>query len=266
MNVLLIEDDHFLAKKERAIQILTGLKEYKDLRVEFPNGIAAFGITEYIGKLLKEAGATTISLAVESGSDFVLREVINKPLTVEVISKAADILKNVGITTHAFIVIGIPGEKFEHRIETVDMLKRIGFDWVYIFIAIPVAGSRLYDICVENGYLVSDDFSRHLASKGNIKAPEIDPVEIEKEAYEMNLNINFVNKFNLKNGRYNKANEYFIKIAEKYPDHAFAHFYASKAFKGLNLQEKEKYHREKFQSIISEDSDWNNYSKKLKIV
>ena len=33
------------------------------------------------------------------------------------------------------------------------MLLDSGFDWVHVYLAMPIFGSRLYDICVENGYI-----------------------------------------------------------------------------------------------------------------
>jgi len=163
-EVLLIEDDHFLADKERAIKILEGIIDFH-LKIEFPNGIAVYAIDDVIGELLSKAGVTTISLAVESGSNFVLKNIINKPLRVEAIKPAVDILRKNGISVHAFIVIGLPGELEKHREETMQMIFDVGFDWVKFFLAIPIAGSRLYEICKKNGWLVTNDFSQYVTTK-----------------------------------------------------------------------------------------------------
>ena len=109
MNVLLVEDDHFLANKERTVKILKALGQ-RNIRIEFPNGLAVYKIDEEIGELLKFAGATTVQLAVESGSDYVLNQIIKKPHKSSQVKSAADILKKNDIIVHAFIVIGLPGE------------------------------------------------------------------------------------------------------------------------------------------------------------
>ena len=115
------------------------------------------------------------------------------------------------VSQYAFIVIGLPGEMDEHRLETQTMLLDVGFDWVHIFIGIPIVGSRLYDICIENNYLIDNDMKNHIISRANIKAPGVDPVKIEESAYQMNLMVNFVKNWNMSQGHYEKAVSY-LKI------------------------------------------------------
>ncbi|NTV89620.1 MAG: B12-binding domain-containing radical SAM protein, partial [Clostridiales bacterium] len=223
IDVLLIEDDHFLSNKDRAKRILRELSSF-GIKVEFPNGIAVYAIDEEIGYLLKLAGVTTISLAIESGSDYVLKHIIKKPLLVSMIKPAVRILMKNEIDVHAFIVTGLPGETDAHRIETRQMLYDVGFDWVKIFIAIPIAGSRLFDICKANGYLKNENYSNFITTKCVISTPDINAEKLENDVYLMNLDINFVNNFNTRNHRYEKAIIYFDNIAKRYPHHAFAHY------------------------------------------
>jgi len=265
VEVLLVEDDHFLNNKDRAKKILEGIREF-NLKIEFPNGIAVYAINEDIGELLKVAGVTTISLAVESGSDFVLKQIIDKPLRVAAIKPAVEILRKNGISVHAFIVIGLPGELEKHREETMKMLLDVGFDWVKIFLAIPVAGSRLYEICKENGYLLDSDFSRYVTTKANIRTPEIDPDYIEDRAYLMNLEANFVKNYNLMTGNFHKAYLHFENIAKRYPDHAFAHYCLAKSYEGLGKNdENNKYHHHKFLELITTDSTWERYARHFEL-
>ena len=259
-TVLLIEDDNFLADKQRAKEILRELEKFQ-LRIEFPNGLAVYGVDDDIGQLLKSAGVSVVSLAIESGSDHVLKNIIDKPLRVEMINEKVQILRDNGILVHAFIVIGLPGEMDEHRQETIDMLKGVGVDWVHIAIAIPIVGSRLYDICVENDYLVNTDFKNHIISKANIQAPGVDPSQIEEIAYKMNLLINFVNNYNMTHGQFERAAQYFKKVAEKYPEHAFAHYYLAKAYEGMNSEnELIKKHLSAYNACINNDENWRKYA------
>jgi anaerobic magnesium-protoporphyrin IX monomethyl ester cyclase len=265
VKILLIEDDHFLSDKERAKQILTRLREF-GLRIEFPNGIAVYAIDDEVGRLLKEAGVTTISLAVESGSDYVLKNIISKPLQVKMIKPAVEILRSNGISIHAFIVTGLPGELEQHRKETMQMLFHVGFDWVKFFLAIPIAGSRLYEICKESGYLINSDYSQYVTTKANIRTPDLDPEYIEEEIYRMNLEANFVRNYNLMAGNYEKAISHFENIAKRYPEHAFAHYYLSKSYEGSgNNSEKAAYHRGIFREQIKTDGKWANYARQFEL-
>lgn len=265
LTVLIIEDDNFLYDKKRAKTILRKLSKF-GLRIEFPNGLAVYAIDEEIGQLLKNAGATTVSLAVESGSDYVLQKIINKPLKTSMIKNNVWILKKNDIQVHAFIVVGLPGEMHEHRLETMNMLQDVGFDWVHIFIAIPIVGSRLYDICINNNYIINSDMNNHIISRANIKAPGVDPTEIEEFAYFMNLSINFVNNFNMSQGEYKKAATYFNNIVKKYPEHAFAHYFLSKAYDHMNYDDEIiRKHKSAFTHSIENNENWKKHTNKFNL-
>ncbi|MBC8555974.1 MAG: B12-binding domain-containing radical SAM protein [Candidatus Brocadiales bacterium] len=259
VTVLLIEDDHFFSDLERTKTLLGRLSEF-DLRIEFPNGLAVYAIDDEIGLLLKKAGVSSVSLAIESGSDYVLKKIINKPLKTSLIKDKAEILKKNDITVHAFIVLGLPGEMDEHRLETQNMLLDVGFDWVHIFIGIPIVGSRLYDICVENGYLIDSDMNNHIISRANIKAPGVDPEKIEEAAYIMNLKVNFVNNWNMSIGNYKKASSYFENVVDKYKDHALGHYYLAKAYEGMGYEMVLiKKHVDAFLSSVENSKKWKRY-------
>jgi len=260
MGVLAIEDDHFLADKKRAKEILRRLSDFH-LRIEFPNGMAIYAIDDEVGELLKKAGVTTVSLAMESGSDFVLKKIIDKPLRLDMVKNAVDILKKNDICVHCCIVLGLPGELEKHREETMQMILNTGFDWSYFNLAVPVAGSRLYDICKKNGYLINDDFGEHNTSRCNIRTPEIDPEYMEEKAYLMNLEANFVRNYNLTAENYKKAFLYFQNIVQTYPEHAFAHYCLAKSYNGIGRNDEAIYHKNKFIELINTNSMWLKYAK-----
>ena len=266
LTTLIIEDDHFLSDKKRAKRILKQLSEF-GIRIEFPNGLAVYGIDDEIGQLLKNAGTTSVSLAIESGSDYVLQKIINKPHKVGMIKPKVRILRENGIQVHAFIVCGLPGEMDEHRLETMNMIKNVGFDWVHVFIAIPIVGSRLYDICIDNNYIVNDNMNNHMISKANIKAPGVDPKDIEDFAYRLNLSANFVNNFNMSKGEYEKAAISFKNVAQKYPEHAFAHYFLSKAYDCMNYDhELVKKHMNAFTCFVENNEMWKKYANDFNLI
>lgn len=262
MNVLLIEDDNFLFKKDRALDILKIIKDF-NIKVEFPNGVAVYGVDDDIARSFYKAGVDVVPLAIESGSDYVLQKIIQKPLKTEQISKAVNSLKKFEIRVHAFIIIGFPNEFDKHRKETFDMLFNLGIDWVYIFIAIPIAGSRLYEICEKRGYLLNKNYDNFNIAKCNIKAPGIDPKKIEKEAYYMNIVINFVANSNYRSGNYNICLPYFLQVIKNYPNHAIAHYMLYNIY--LKTRQKVLFdqHRSIYEAIINKDTFWSLIFKRL---
>jgi len=152
LTVLMIEDDHFFHNQKRAKALLARLSEL-GIRCEFPNGVAVYAIDEEVAELFARAGVSAVALAVESGSDYVLNRIIKKPLRKKGIRPAVEALRKFDVRSHVFIVTGLPGEQDEHRQETVEMLLDNGFDWVHVYLAMPIFGSRLYEICKEKGYI-----------------------------------------------------------------------------------------------------------------
>jgi radical SAM superfamily enzyme YgiQ (UPF0313 family) len=261
MTVLLLEDDHFFNDKERAKQILRELAAL-DIRVEFPNGVAVYAIDEEVAELFSKAGVSAVALAVESGSDHVLNNIIRKPLKKKLIRPAVEALRKFNVRSHVFIVIGLPGEQDEHRDETLQMLIDNGFDWVHVYLAIPIFGSRLYDICVENGYIENAQSQDFVATKSVIRAPGVDPAKLEPFAYEMQIRVNFVENHNIKIGRYDVATGYLKNVITKYPDHAFGHYYLSKCYRETGMQTLAEEHHDRFVDICERDGWWSDMAGK----
>jgi radical SAM superfamily enzyme YgiQ (UPF0313 family) len=264
MTVLLLEDDHFFNDKDRAKQILRELAAL-DIRVEFPNGVAVYAIDDEVAELFSKAGVSAVALAVESGSDHVLNNIIRKPLKKRLIRPAVEALRKFNVRSHVFIVIGLPGEQDEHREETLRMLLTCGFDWVHVYLAMPIFGSRLYDICVDKGYIDNPKSQDFVATKSVIRAPGVDPVKLEAFAYEMQLRVNFVENHNMKIGRYDVPIDYLKNVVNKYPDHAFGHYFLAKCYHATDSHKQAQEHLSQFAEICEHDDWWRDLAEKYGI-
>lgn len=243
MTVLMIEDDHFLNDKERAKPILRELAAL-GIQVEFPNGVAVYAIDDEVAALFSKAGVSAV--AVESRSDHVLNNIIRKPLKKRFIRPAVGALRKFNVRSHVFIVIGLPGE---HREETQQML----LDWAHVYLAMPIFGSRLYDICAENGYIGNAGSQDFVATKSVIRAPGVDPVKLEAYAYEMQIRVNFVQNHNMKN------------VVSKYPDHAFGHYFLSKCYRATSKAAQAEEHLSRFLDICKHDDWWRKTAEKYNV-
>ena len=264
MTVLLLEDDHFFNDRDRAKEILRQLTAL-DIRVEFPNGVAVYAIDEEVAELFSKAGVSAVALAVESGSDHVLNNIIRKPLKKRLIRPAVEALRKFDVRSHVFIVIGLPGEQDEHRQETMKMLLDCGFDWVHVYLAMPIFGSRLYDICVEEGYIDNPQSQDFVATKSVIRAPGVDPVKLEAFAYEMQLRVNFVENHNMKIGRYDVPVDYLKNVVNKYPDHAFGHYFLATCYRATGNEMLAEEHHVMFLDICDRDDWWRTMADKYSV-
>ncbi len=259
-------DDQFLINIERAKKILSGLAEF-NLEVSVPSGVSAFIIDEEIARLMKSAGMNTISLAIESGCEYIIKNIIDKPINLNKISQILEHLKNNDMKVHAFVVLGFPGELDSHRKESVEFLKKSSFDWFSVVCATPLKGSRLYDICLENKYIEEKYESKDGFYKSAITTEDFTAEEISEVVYYTNLELNFVNNYNLRVGNYEEAFEYFNYVATKFPFHAFAHYYIAKALEGMGkVTELVNKEYEKFFEIVKNDKEWKKYAEHFNLI
>ena len=259
-------DDQFLLDKPRAKEILMGLQKF-NLKVSAPSGVSAFALDEEVVYLMKQAGFSSISLALESGCQHTLNRIIDKPVDLSLLDTILSWFKLYDIRVHASVVNGFPGETKENRLESIQFLRNSKIDWYNVFCATPLKGSRLYDICIEKGYLTDNFKAESGFHAASISTEDFTPAEITRESYLMNLDLNFINNYNLRSGNYQLAHDYFDYVAKKFPFHAFARYCLAKSLEGMccdyQLIDKEM---SEFKRIISSDKEWESYSKYFNII
>lgn len=97
-------------------------------------------------ELMAKAGCNYISISPETGSPRVLK-MINKPFNLEHAERLIEKMNAVGIYSQACFVLGFPGEEYDDRELTRQMIQRMtknGLSEIAIFIITPIPGSNLY--------------------------------------------------------------------------------------------------------------------------
>ena len=179
---LFIEDDNFVEVPWMFEQILARLR-HLHFSWSMPNGIRIRGIMPYLHQL-KGAGCWRVSLPFETGTrkSARLMRLGNKWLEWEEALAVVQTLKDEGIQTCGFFIIGYPGETLADMRETLDYANALPLDQRNIYIATPYPGSPLYDACVENGYLVSEPpqlYEDLLYTRGLIRTEDFTPEQVE---------------------------------------------------------------------------------------
>lgn len=263
LTILTIEDDNFLVDKKRAKEILNGLILFKQQgRLKSVNilTVAVNYIDEEIVSLFKALDISNINIASEHGTEYMLKKVIEKPCTLDQIKNVVALFKKYDLFCILSIVVGIPDEREIDRVEAVNFYLELGVDWVSINIATPYRGSRLYDICIEKGYINAKDLETANLRRSIINTPDISASEITEKAYIMNLELNFVNNYSIRKSDYVQAINRLGDLANRYPDHAFAHYYLSKAYKGIGNNSKYLEHMKQFHEIVNNSAKWKEYA------
>lgn len=115
-------------------------------------------VNREILKLMKRAGCHTISIGMESANATVLKN-IRKNVTPQQIREAVRLIREEGMDSLVFCVIGFPGETRESILETISFLKTLNTIYITLGIATPVPGTDFYRYLEENNYLHTKDWS-----------------------------------------------------------------------------------------------------------
>ena len=143
------EDDNFLGSIKRTKRLfeLMILKNW-DLVWNAMN-VSVFFLNEEILDLMKASKCQYLSMAIESGSPRVLKEIINKPVNLEHAKKMAAYAKKIGIDTTSLFVIGFPGETWDEIRQTIRFAEELGTDYVKFNVATAFPGTKLHDLAIK---------------------------------------------------------------------------------------------------------------------
>jgi radical SAM superfamily enzyme YgiQ (UPF0313 family) len=233
INNLLIEDDMFNFSAKRVIEFCEALSgKYGDsVNLEFPNGLAAWKLSEESIMSLKKVGLKSIGIAVESGSPYVQKNILKKNLNLSSIKEKVELLKKHEIGIRAFYIVGLVGETVEMMQQTVQFALDLDIDWSEVKIFTPLVGSEMYDMAQKNGYLVGD-MSENVFGRCCIETPEFTAEQVEDIQYDANIRINFLSNKYLKEKRYRDAEQTFRGLLKSFPNHLFAQWGLWQALEG----------------------------------
>jgi radical SAM superfamily enzyme YgiQ (UPF0313 family) len=156
INYFIIHDDNFVVDRGRALKIGELIKQ-KGMKIKYSiDARIDYFDRDFFGKLM-ESGMCEIRVGCESGSNRILKDVVQKGITKEQTIKAVEIARDLDLKLILSFVMGWPTETAEERQETIDLILKLQKIhpkaaiyplWVYI----PYPGTTLFDKAVELGF------------------------------------------------------------------------------------------------------------------
>lgn len=258
---VVIQDDHFMAGKQRPYEIVKSLGDL-GLGMYFQNALAIYALDLPFLQLLKRSGVESLVLPLESGSNRVLKELMKKPLRLNIVPRVLSDCREAGIFTDVNIIVGMPGETDEDIEESREFLKTIYADWFRIFTAMPIEGSEMFERCK------AEDLFEDNALNANYKRPVINTGQLSsrdilEHTYSLNLELNFVYNSNMRLGNYAVAIESFKNVVRVKPDHAFANYFLAKCYMQLGLTNLAIEAGTRYEETVTSDPFWRNYAAKF---
>ena len=130
-------------------------------------------------KALKRAGFTYVRTGIESGSERIRNEVLERRESNDDIVRAFDDAASVGLGTYAYNLIGLPGETPEDFLETVALNRSCAPTRSYIGIFYPYPGTGLARVCEERGIKVPPLIDSAERYRARLNLPEFSNRQIE---------------------------------------------------------------------------------------
>jgi anaerobic magnesium-protoporphyrin IX monomethyl ester cyclase len=180
VDLIHFEDDNFSLERKRFDAILDGLIDGNmNIKWDPTNGLRADSLDEGVIRKAMRSGCQYIVIAIESGVQRVLDEVI----------EIARICKKLKIELYAYYVVGFPGETLKEVEETFVFARTMLLKYFLhpqVSIAAPVWGSRLHEICKEGGFFADTVTPKRLGlaydaqGKGLIKTEAFTPDDLKE--------------------------------------------------------------------------------------
>jgi radical SAM superfamily enzyme YgiQ (UPF0313 family) len=189
-------DDSMAFSKKRTLKICNGIKK-RNLNIQFntPNGLACKRLDKESVDALVEAGLTRVSIAIESGSEYMRNTIMKKGLSTkkvhEVINSCA---AHKDLFLQAFFIVGFPKETHETLQDTFDMIRDMPFDKIGVFYATPYPGTKLFNYCRDHKLITADtesmvdiDYLQHISDRPHFKPFNLtieELMDFQKKCYE----------------------------------------------------------------------------------
>jgi anaerobic magnesium-protoporphyrin IX monomethyl ester cyclase len=212
-------DDTFTINKQR-------LKEFCDIypkRIGLPFYINSRvdTINREVVRQLKDAGCSRISMGIETGDSFVRNEICKRNQTDSQIIDAFRMVRESGIKTLSYSMVGIPHETKDSIAKTIELNRKCYPDYIAVSIFNAYKGTEIYELCKENGWLRNDKGMSYFQTS-NINHPYFTLDELKglrdsfgyqvfKEYNYKRALIDLIDKKMLRNRFYQQCRSFLIK-------------------------------------------------------
>ncbi|MBI3550105.1 MAG: B12-binding domain-containing radical SAM protein [Elusimicrobia bacterium] len=181
IDEIFFEDDQIIAKQRRAGDLFDAIAKF-GLQWDTPNGVSPWLLTDDIIAKMKNSGCYRINIAIESGNQWVLDNIIDKPVKLKDVPRVVDTIRRHGMEVGTYLVVGNIGRKAIETLEQVrDSFRFARKLKVYPHTSLLTAypGSEVLDIAKAKGYLVPGfDWDNLIIQKFQLQTPEWTPQQL----------------------------------------------------------------------------------------
>lgn len=183
------EVETFCAKQDWSLEICAELERFNARRshplvfgvnIRVSPHFARQDMDAYFSRL-KQAGFHSVNIGLESGSDRVRTEILQRKYSNEDLLKAVAAAKRQGIEVVFFNLLGLPTETLADFHETVAVNYLAQPHWHYLSIFFPYPGTRLHEICLQTLRLPENMLDQGMERvRATLDFPDFSRAQIQK--------------------------------------------------------------------------------------
>jgi anaerobic magnesium-protoporphyrin IX monomethyl ester cyclase len=151
---IIFMDDIFILDHKWVFSFLEAYRQH--VALPFSCLVRADLIDEPLVKALKDSGCFFVRMGIESGSEQLRNQVLNKKIASQQIKNAAHLIKKYDITLSTNSILGIPGETMDTALETLQMNIDIRPNFAWCALMQPYPKTELADYAIAHGFLRRD--------------------------------------------------------------------------------------------------------------
>lgn len=178
-----VTDDIWNLDRERAKDLCRALIAHKLNHIPWVtiHGMKVNNTDAELFTLMKQAGCKRVGFGVENGDDTMLRKVIKKGQTVEMVRNAMKWAKAAKLQTMGFFIYGMPGETEDSMEKTTQLALELDPDLAHFLMATPYPGTEMWDTLLQSGLVTNGNWDqlaiqedKALFSYGNLSAETVE--------------------------------------------------------------------------------------------
>ncbi len=181
------QDDTFTLDKQRTIDMCDGMIERK-LNLPWGCGTRTDTVTKEVLAKMRKAGCNEVAFGVDAGAQKI-RDAFHKGVSTQQCEKAIKWAKEEGIFVTTSVILGYPGETRETLQESLDFIRKVEPDEVWLCHATPFPGTELREIVIKNGWKMEPDWKLYNTMNPIYEDPLLPSADIAK------MRKDFYNKF-----------------------------------------------------------------------
>ncbi|MFP4081634.1 MAG: B12-binding domain-containing radical SAM protein [Candidatus Aminicenantes bacterium] len=174
LDFFVISDDTFITNRKRVLELCEKIVSGK-IHIFWRCQTRISLLDRQIIRAMKRAGCFVIALGVESGSQDIL-DGLQKKILVDQIKEVFRVCHQEGMLTHAYLMIGSPGESRKTVEETKNLLREIKPFTSNVCVTTPYPGTYLYETLKKENlleYNLWDHYDHLMSDAVHIRIPHL---------------------------------------------------------------------------------------------